>query len=55
MDLLKLNIWRKIIIIAYIVSLLAMFLIDWGYHFNIGHVIRLGVGALVFWVVVDRV
>lgn len=54
MNLLRLNIWRKIILIAYVVSVVAMFAVDWGYHFHIGHVVRLAVGALAFWVVVDR-
>jgi len=54
MNLLRLNIWRKIIIVSYVVALVAMFSIDWGYHFHIGHVVRLFVGAAAFWLVVDR-
>ncbi len=54
MNLLKLNIWRKLIIVAYVASLLALFCLDWGYNYHIGHAIRLFVGAVVFWVVVDR-
>ncbi len=50
----KLNIWRKIILVAFILSVILMFAVDWGYHFHIGHVVRLAVGALAFWVVVDR-
>ncbi len=54
LNLTKINIWRKLIIVGYIASLLAMFGLDWGYHYHIGHAIRLFVGAVVFWVVVDR-
>ncbi|ADU62710.1 MAG: hypothetical protein KUA35_13305 [Pseudodesulfovibrio sp.] len=55
MNLLRLNIWRKIILFAYVAGVVAMFTLDLGYHFHIGHVVRLTVGALAFWVVVDRV
>jgi len=54
MNLLKLNIWRKIILVGYVVSIIAMFAFDWGYHYHIGHVIRIGVGAAALWLVVDR-
>ena len=54
MNLLRMNIWRKLIIVAYVLSIVAMFGIDWGYHYHIGHVVRLGVGAVVFWVVADK-
>lgn len=54
MNLLRLNIWRKIILGSFIVAIVAMFAIDWGYHFHIGHVVRLAVGAGAFWLVVDR-
>lgn len=54
MQLLRLNIWRKIILVAFAASVVAMFTLDLGYHFHIGHVVRLAVGALAFWVVVDR-
>ncbi|BCS87090.1 hypothetical protein [Pseudodesulfovibrio sediminis] len=54
MNLLRLNIWRKLIIVGYVVALAAMFGLDWGYHFHIGHAVRLFVGAAAFWVVVDK-
>lgn len=54
MNLLRLNIWRKIILVSYFAAIIAMFAIDWGYNFHIGHVIRIGVGAAAFWLVVDR-
>jgi len=54
MDLLNFTIWRKIIVIGYVVALAAMFGLDWGYNFHIGHAIRLFVGAAAFWLVVDR-
>lgn len=54
MNLTRLNIWRKLIIVAYVLSLLAMYGLDWGYNYHIGHAVRLFVGAVVFWVVVDR-
>lgn len=53
-DLLRLNRWRKLIIVAFIASLALMYLVPTGYHFHIGHAVRLFVGAFVFWVVVDR-
>jgi hypothetical protein len=55
MNLFRLNIWRKIILVCFVVTVIALFAFDWGYHFHIGHVVRLAVGALAFWVVVDRV
>jgi len=55
MNLLRLNIWRKLILASFALSVVALFAFDWGYHFHIGHVVRLAVGALVLWVVVDRV
>lgn len=54
MNLLRLNIWRKMILVGFIVSVICMFAIDWGYHFHVGHVVRLAVGAVAFWLVVDR-
>ncbi|WP_319466761.1 hypothetical protein [uncultured Pseudodesulfovibrio sp.] len=54
MNLLKLNVWRKCILVGFVVSVAAMFGIDWGYHFHIGHVVRLAVGAAAFWLAVDR-
>lgn len=54
MNLLRLNLWRKIILGGFLVAIVSMFAIDWGYHFHIGHVVRLGVGAAAFWLVVDR-
>lgn len=54
MNLLRLNIWRKLIIVGYIGALLALYTIDWGYNFHIGHAVRLFVGAAAFWLVVDR-
>lgn len=54
MDLLKLNVWRKLILVVFVASVVAMFTIDWGYAFHIRHVVRLAVGAMAFWVVVDR-
>lgn len=54
MDLLRLNIWRKIIIAGFFLSIALMFGLDWGYHFHIGHVVRLFIGAAAFWLVVDR-
>lgn len=53
-DLLRLNIWRKIILIVFALSVAAMFLVPTGYHFHIGHVVRLFIGAFVFWLLVDR-
>lgn len=54
MNLTRLNLWRKIILAAFIASTVLMFAVDWGYHFHIGHVVRLFVGAFVLWLVVDR-
>lgn len=54
MNLTRLNLWRKIILAAFIVSVIIMFTVDLGYHFHIGHVVRLAIGAFVFWLVVDR-
>ncbi|WP_272699850.1 hypothetical protein [Desulfovibrio sp. Fe33] len=54
MNLLRLNIWRKCILGGFVVALALMFTIDWGYHFHIGHVVRLFVGAAAFWLAVDR-
>ncbi|MUM78446.1 hypothetical protein GKC30_12445 [Pseudodesulfovibrio sp. F-1] len=54
MNLLKLNLWRKIILVVFASSVVAMFAIDWGYDFHIRHVVRLAVGAMAFWVVLDR-
>ena len=54
MDLFRLNIWRKIILGLFVLSLALMFGIDWGYHFHIGHVVRIVVGLAAFWLVVDR-
>ena len=54
MNLLRLNIGRKIIIVSYVVGMAAMFGLDWGYHFHIGHAVRMFVGAAAFWIVVDR-
>lgn len=54
MNLLRLNAWRKGIALVFIVAVVAMFTVDMGYHFNVGHVVRLGVGAFVFWILVDR-
>ncbi len=55
MNLLRLNIWRKIILVSFVATVIALFAFDWGYHFHVGHVVRLAVGALAFWVVVDKV
>ena len=54
MNLFRLNIWRKIIIGLFVLSLVLMFGIDWGYHFHVGHVVRMAVGLGAFWLVVDR-
>ena len=54
MNLLQLNIWRKAILAGFVVAVAAMFAFDWGYHFHVGHVVRLFVGAVAFWLVVDR-
>jgi len=54
MNLLRLNIWRKLILVSLAMSLVAMFALDWGYHFHIGHIVRLAVGAAALWLVVDR-
>lgn len=54
MNLLRLNIWRKLVLVGFALSVVAMFTIDWGYHFHIGHVVRLAVGAAAFWLVFDR-
>jgi len=54
MNLTRLNLWRKIILASFIITVILMFAVDWGYHFHIGHVVRLAVGAFVFWLVVDR-
>jgi hypothetical protein len=54
MDLLRLNIWRKIILACFAATVFVMFAFDWDYHFHIGHVVRLAVGGLALWVVVDR-
>ena len=55
MNLLKLNVWRKIILVSYVLSLIILFCFDWGYHYHIGHAIRLGVGAIALWLVMDKV
>ncbi|MDD3312587.1 hypothetical protein [Pseudodesulfovibrio sp.] len=54
MNLLRLNIWRKCILAGYVLSLVVLFAIDWGYHFNVGHVVRISVGAIALWLAVDR-
>jgi hypothetical protein len=54
MNLLRLNTFRKIILVLFVASVLFMFFVDVGYHFHVGHVVRLFVGAFVFWVLVDR-
>jgi hypothetical protein len=54
MNLLRLNIWRKCILGGFLAAVVLMFAINWGYHFNIGHVVRLFVGAAALWLVVDR-
>lgn len=54
MNLSRLNIWRKCIIVGFLVAVTVMFTIDWGYHFHIGHVVRLLVGAAAFWLAVDQ-
>lgn len=54
MNLLRFNKWRKGILAATVLSLVLMFSIDWGYHFHIGHAVRLLVGAFCFWIFVDK-
>ncbi|MGE4193249.1 MAG: hypothetical protein AB7E51_07650 [Pseudodesulfovibrio sp.] len=54
MNLLRLNIWRKCILVGFVAAVVLMFTIDWGYHFHVGHVVRLFVGAAAFWLAVDR-
>ena len=54
MNLLRLNIWRKCILAGFVLSVVLLFSIDWGYHFNVGHVVRLFVGAVALWLAVDR-
>jgi hypothetical protein len=55
MNLLRLNVWRKLILVSLAMSIFALFAFDWGYHFHVGHVVRLAVGAAALWLVVDRV
>lgn len=54
MNLLRINKWRKFIIASFIVCLVAMFGIDWGYNFHVGHIVRLVVGMGAFWLAVDK-
>jgi len=54
MNLFRLNIWRKCILGGFALAVIAMFAIDWGYHFHVGHVVRLAVGAIALWLVADR-
>lgn len=54
MNVLRLNIWRKIILVGFFLCLVLMFGIDWGYHFHVGHVVRMAVGAAAFWLAVDQ-
>ena len=54
MNLLRLNIWRKIILGLLLGGIILMFGFDWGYHYHIGHVVRMAVGAAALWLVVDR-
>lgn len=54
MNLTRMNLWRKIILGVFVVSATVMFTVDMGYHFHIGHFVRLALGAFVFWIVVDR-
>jgi len=54
MNLLRLNIWRKCVLGGFLLAVIAMFGLDWGYHFHIGHIVRLAVGAGACWLVVDR-
>ena len=54
MNLLRLNIWRKILIGLFVLSIVLMFGLDWGYHFHIGHVVRIFVGLAAVWIAVDR-
>lgn len=54
MNPLRLNIWRKCILVGFVAAVVLMFAIDWNYHFHIGHVVRLFVGAAAFWLAVDR-
>lgn len=55
MNVLRLNIWRKIILVSFVLSIIGLFAFDWGYHYHIGHVIRIAVGAIALWLVVDNV
>ncbi|WP_157917353.1 hypothetical protein [Pseudodesulfovibrio profundus] len=54
MNLLRMNIWRKLILGGYVLSIIGLFAIDWGYNFHIGHVVRITIGAAAFWLAVDR-
>lgn len=54
MNLLKVNKWRKFLIATFVLLLIVMFGIDWGYHFHVGHIVRLSVGFGAFWLVLDR-
>jgi len=54
MNFMRLNLPRKIILVLFAASILLMFAVDTGYHFNVGHIVRLFVGAFVFWLLVDR-
>lgn len=54
MNLFRLTLGRKIILAGFALAIIAMFAIDWGYHFHVGHVVRLAVGAAAFWLVADR-
>ena len=54
MNLLRLNIWRKALIALFVLSIVLMFGLDWGYPFHIGHVVRIFVGLAAVWIAVDR-
>ena len=54
MNLLRFNIWRKCILAGFALLVVLMFTIDWGYHFNVGHIVRMGVAAIALWLAVDR-
>lgn len=54
MNLLRMNIWRKLILGAFVFGVFIMFAFDWGYHYHIGHVVRMAVGAAAFWLAVDK-
>lgn len=54
MNLFRLNVWRKAILIGYVLGLFILFGFDWGYNYHIGHAVRISVGAAAFWLAVGK-